>query len=186
MPVSQASIKNLVAGANKKPGGKRRQIILSGWAANRAISVGEGNFTEGLEKAVRRDYVLGECIRLDCRIWHDPLRGGGESMPPKDRFPLARVYRAQGEGERFLVLGHSPEDCDQVAKAVCDAHWQMGIVFEMSIDKQLQGLTFGLWRVISPNLYQQDCWILENEFGKKRVLSALEIERLQRLELSPG
>ena len=60
-----ANEKNLIAGKNKKPGGKRTTIVLSGWARERAVELGGGVMAVGVEKALRQQKFLKEATEAE-------------------------------------------------------------------------------------------------------------------------
>ncbi len=60
-----ANEKNLIAGKNKKEGGKRTTMILSGKAREIASKLGGGIMAAGVEKALRQQSFIAEATKAE-------------------------------------------------------------------------------------------------------------------------
>ncbi len=58
-----ANEKNLIAGKNKKPGGVRTTVVMSGKAREIASELGDGVMAVGIEKALRQQSFIVEATK---------------------------------------------------------------------------------------------------------------------------
>lgn len=172
----EKSNQNLVAGKNKKEGGRRTNIVLSGWAREAALTLGDGVIAAGIETALRREQVLRACLNHSCRIWQPCWEKDSPPVCPKGN--IAVIYRACGEGERFLVIGDKPSDIEAVAEIASQVYWQGQAIRVRACNTTPVGFEFkeyGLnWQVIGPDLYEDNHFLVAAKGGEQRQLLSLE------------